>query len=171
MQFYFYYLSKVMEVSIQITIYKTEWVFFLHFKFKSPDCHRCFGTFVNNHEGGQPWRRFTLWSIQIRKDCLWQTSAAVFAMEDVDLILRKCSARFNLLHRTLDNHNETKTERVCLGDGQCRWWRRCSFNTSMTRWPRLRLSALGMTNTAASIPPWRRDQDWGCLPWGWRALQ
>ena len=26
-------------------------------------------------------------------------------------------------------------------------------------------------DAAASIPPWRRDQDWGCLPWGWPALQ
>ena len=59
-----------------------------------------------------------------------------------------CNARFNLLHRALHNHNESKAERVCLGDGQCRWWRRCSFNTSMTTWPRLRLSALGMTSAA-----------------------
>ena len=61
-----------------------------------------------------------------------------------------CNARFNLLHRALHNHNESKAERVCLGDGQCRWWRRCSFNTSMTTWPRLGLSALGM-NSAAVI--------------------
>ena len=59
-----------------------------------------------------------------------------------------CNARFNLLHRALHNHNESKAERVCLGDGQCRWWRRCSFNTSMTTWPRLGLSALGMTSAA-----------------------
>jgi len=31
-----------------------------------------------------------------------------------------CIATFNLLHRALDNHDESKAERVCLGDGQCR---------------------------------------------------
>lgn len=77
-----------------------------------------------------------------------KTGGCSFAMEDVDLILRKCIARFNLLHRTLDNHNETKAVRVCPGDGQCRSWRRCSFNTSMTTWPRLRGSALGMDSAA-----------------------
>ena len=70
----------------------------------------------------------------------WSSSAGI--------ISTGCNARFNLLHRALHNHNESKAERVCLGDGQCRWWRRCSFNTSMTTWPRLGLSALGMTSAA-----------------------
>ena len=136
----------------------TKWIFISSLRPNLQTVNKASALF---NQVGKRWRRFSLWIIQIRKDCLWQSSAAVFAVEDVDLtmssscfpsklsaILRDCNARFNLLHRALHNHNESKAERVCLGDGQCRWWRRCSFNTSMMTWPRLGLSALGMTSAA-----------------------